>query len=78
MLWGNLDNIKNKSVIIEKFLIDTNNTVLDNNNNPMVRFTSNLIGNTPLDFKNIRNSILSILEYNPNYKYYYPQLEYNN
>ncbi|OAG32929.1 hypothetical protein NEIG_02231 [Nematocida sp. ERTm5] len=77
MLWGNLDNIKNKSVIIEKFLIDTNNTLLDNNN-PMVRFTSNLIGNIPLDFKNIRNYILSILEYNPNYKYYYPQLEYNN
>ncbi|EIJ88484.1 hypothetical protein NEQG_01174 [Nematocida parisii ERTm3] len=88
MLWGNLDNIKHKSEIIKEFLYN-NSTRLDLNN-PMVRFTSNLIGNTPLNFKHIRNRIIQIFKPNSNkpnsnkpkdnnnYKYYYPQFEYNN
>ncbi|OAG32476.1 hypothetical protein NEIG_02311, partial [Nematocida sp. ERTm5] len=42
--------------------------------NPMVRFTSNLIKSIPLDNLKARQHILSACAYNSNYRTYYPQL----
>ncbi|KAI5129772.1 hypothetical protein NEPAR04_1575 [Nematocida parisii] len=76
MLWGDLDDLEYKSHIIRMFSIYSSGENL-RSDNPMVRFTSNLIGSVPLDDPTIRQHILSGYAYNKNYKAYYPQLDYN-
>ncbi|OAG32512.1 hypothetical protein NEIG_02670, partial [Nematocida sp. ERTm5] len=73
MLWGSLDDLEYKSHLIKMFLIHSNVETLSIDN-PMVRFTSNLIKSIPLDNLKARQHILSACAYNSNYRTYYPQL----
>ncbi|KAI5167694.1 hypothetical protein NEIRO02_2179 [Nematocida sp. AWRm79] len=73
MLWGSLDDLEYKSHLIKMFLIHSNREALSIDN-PMVRFTSNLIRNVPMDDLKARQYILSACVYNSNYRTYYPQL----
>ncbi|KAI5125853.1 hypothetical protein NEPAR04_1717 [Nematocida parisii] len=74
MLWGSLDDLEHKSQLIKMFLIHNNRETLKINN-PMVRFTSNLIRDVPMDDLKTRQCILSACVYTNNYKVYYPQLK---
>ncbi|KAI5168105.1 hypothetical protein NEIRO02_2398 [Nematocida sp. AWRm79] len=76
MLWGDLDDLEYKSHLIRMFSIHSSGETL-RSDNPMVRFTSNLIGSVSLDDPIIRQRILSGCAYNKNYKTYYPQLDYD-
>ncbi|OAG33428.1 hypothetical protein NEIG_00983, partial [Nematocida sp. ERTm5] len=73
LLWGSLDDLEYKSHLIKMFLIHSNVETLSIDN-PMVRFTSNLIKSIPLDNLKARQHILSACAYNSNYRTYYPQL----
>ncbi|KAI5166976.1 hypothetical protein NEIRO03_1555 [Nematocida sp. AWRm78] len=76
LLYGDLENIEKKSCIVEMFLIHSNGKALDCQN-PMVRFTSNLIRSVPLEDPNVRKLILKGCVYNEKYRQYYPWLEYD-
>ncbi|KAI5167875.1 hypothetical protein NEIRO02_2224 [Nematocida sp. AWRm79] len=76
LLWSSLDNLACKSRIVETFLIHSNRENVKCNN-PMVRFTANLIGSAPLDDRNVRQSILRGCVFNKSYKYYYSQINYD-
>ncbi|EIJ87200.1 hypothetical protein NEPAR08_0504 [Nematocida parisii] len=76
LLYGSLENIEKKSYIVEMFLIYSNGETLDCQN-PMVRFTSNLIRSVPLEDPDVRKLILKGCLYNEKYRQYYPWLEYD-
>ncbi|KAI5165407.1 hypothetical protein NEIRO03_0398 [Nematocida sp. AWRm78] len=73
MLWGSLDDLEYKSHLIKMFLIHSNIETLSIDN-PMVRFTSNLIRNVSMNSLRARRCILSACAYNNDYKIYYPRL----
>ncbi|KAI5165471.1 hypothetical protein NEIRO03_0334 [Nematocida sp. AWRm78] len=73
---GPIADVSYKCYLIQAFLISTNGTCLDIDNE-MVRITANVLNSIPLDDPKIRHELIRILEINKNSRKYYPMFKYN-